>query len=272
MPGPDAGGERGLPALAAQVQINVPFTLLWERYLPLFLEKRLNPEIGLDGPSLDRFSHREFAQVADRLHRAGLRITVHAPFQDLLPGALDRHILQATRTRLQEAFDLLEIFQPQSIVCHAGFEARHYTGVEDRWLDHSVATWEALAPRAARFGTLVTLENVYETEPDLIRRLFSRLSGLNIRFCLDVGHLQAFGGGDFPAWLAAVGDLVGQLHLHDNHGDRDEHLALGQGIVPVAQVLAACAAQGQPPIITLEPHQENSLEPSLQYLAGIWPW
>ena len=272
MPGTDARGKRELPAVAAQVQINVPFTMLWERYLPLFLEQRLNPEIGLDGFSLDRFSRREFAQVAARLHQAGLRITLHAPFQDLLPGALDRHILQATRTRLQEAFDLLEIFQPASIVCHLGFEARHYTGVEDRWLDHSVATWEGLAPQAARVGSLVTLENVYETEPELIRRLFSRLSGGNFRLCLDVGHLQAFGGGDFPAWLAAVGDLVGQLHLHDNRGGQDEHLALGQGNVPVAQVLAACASRGQPPLVTLEPHQENSLEPSLEYLANIWPW
>ena len=27
-----------------------------------------------------------------------------------------------------------------------------------------------------------------------------------------------------------------------------------------------------PPVITLEPHQEDSLEPSLAYLEKIWPW
>jgi len=27
-----------------------------------------------------------------------------------------------------------------------------------------------------------------------------------------------------------------------------------------------------PPIITLEPHQEEDLGPSLEYLARIWPW
>jgi hypothetical protein len=26
------------------------------------------------------------------------------------------------------------------------------------------------------------------------------------------------------------------------------------------------------PIITLEPHQEEDLWPSLEYLARIWPW
>jgi sugar phosphate isomerase/epimerase len=265
-------GVGALPALAAQVQINVPFGLLWERYLPLFLEQRLNPEIGLDGPSLDRFSRQEFSQVAAKLHRAGLSITLHAPFQDLLPGALDRHILGATRARLHEAFALVEIFQPRSIVCHLGFEARHYTGMEDRWLENSLATWEPLAAHAARFACLVTLENVYETETTLIRRLFSRWQEANIRLCLDVGHLQAFGGGDFTTWLTEVGDLVGQLHLHDNHGQHDEHLALGQGTIPLPEVLAYFARRGVPPLVTLEPHQENSVTPSLQYLATIWPW
>ena len=210
--------------------------------------------------------------MADCLHRAGLKITLHAPFQDLLPGALDRHILAATRMRLQEAFDLLDIFQPLSIVCHVGFEARHYTGVEDRWLAHSLATWEPLAAQAARRGTMVALENVYETDPTLMRRLVTQIDAANVRVCLDVGHLQAFGGGDFAAWLTVLGDLVGQLHLHDNQGGEDEHLALGQGVVPVAQILDSLAARQSAPLVTLEPHQENSLAPSLDFLAEHWPW
>ncbi len=74
-------------------------------------------------------------------------------------------------------------------------------GLEERWLAHSVATWEPLAEQAARWGALLTLENVYETQPELIKELFARLPAPNIRLCLDVGHLQAFGGGDFQVWL-----------------------------------------------------------------------
>jgi sugar phosphate isomerase/epimerase len=261
-----------MPAIKAKVQINAPFGRLWERYLPLFLEERLNPEIGLDASSLDRFSRQDFIKVADQLHQAGLNITLHGPFQDILPGALDAKILAASRARLQDAFDLLEIFQPRSIVCHIGYEARHYQELEDRWLAHSVATWEPLAEQAARHGTLVALENVYETQPELIGQLFARLQAPNIRFCLDVGHLQAFGGGNFQAWLTELGSLVGQLHLHDNHGVQDEHLALGQGIIPLPRILSFFAAHNQAPLITLEPHHENSLLPSLEFLAATWPW
>ena len=166
----------------------------------------------------------------------------------------------------------VEIFQPRSIVCHIGYEARHYHGLEERWLAHSVATWEPLAAQAAAYGALLALENVYETQPELIRQLFARLQAPNIRFCLDVGHLQAFGGGDFPEWLELLGSLVGQLHLHDNNGARDEHLALGQGIIPFPDIIGFLPPAMTPPLITLEPHHENSLLPSLEYLAAHWPW
>ncbi|HZE20830.1 MAG TPA: hypothetical protein VE082_02160, partial [Desulfobaccales bacterium] len=62
------------------------------------------------------------------------------------------------------------------------------------------------------------------------------------------------------------------LHLHDNHGDADAHLALGTGRVPLRETLEYLAGRGLQPLITLEPHQEGSLDPSLDFLAGIWPW
>ncbi len=256
----------------AKVQINAPFGMLWERYLPLFLAEHLNPEVGLDALSLDRFTRHDFMKVADKLHQAGLQISLHGPFQDILPGAIDSRILAASRARLQDAFDLLEIFQPRSIVCHIGYESRHYQGLEGRWLDHSVATWEPLAAQAAQYGCLLALENVYETQPELIKELFDRLQAPNIRMCLDVGHLQAFGGGDFQKWLEMLGSLVGQLHLHDNSGGGDEHLGLGQGIIPFPKILGFFAGNNFAPLITLEPHHENSLLPSLEYLAANWPW
>jgi sugar phosphate isomerase/epimerase len=93
-----------------------------------------------------------------------------------------------------------------------------------------------------------------------------------LRVCLDVGHLLAFGGGDFSGWLATLWPVIGHLHLHDNQGDEDTHLALGRGRAPVQKVLEFLAAKGRRPLITLEPHQEGSLTPSLEYLAQIWPW
>ncbi|MEJ2672757.1 MAG: sugar phosphate isomerase/epimerase [Deltaproteobacteria bacterium] len=261
-----------LTALVPQVQVNIPFAFLHTGYQEKFLRRGLNPEIGLDAYSLAHYPPAVFRRVARAFHAAGRRITLHGPFQDLAPGALDDGILAASRRRLRQAFRYLPVFRPTVVVCHLGYEARHYHWDQERWLARCAATFKELASGAAPQGVKVLLENVYETEPELFLEVLDRAGAPNLQVCFDVGHLLAFGTGDFPRWLQTLTPVIGHLHLHDNHGDYDNHLALGRGRVPLKETLDYLAAQGRRPSVTLEPHQEGSLEPSLEYLAGIWPW
>jgi sugar phosphate isomerase/epimerase len=258
--------------LVTRVQVNIPFPFLHTGYLEKFLQRGLNPEIGLDAYSLGHYAPREFRRVARAFHGAGRHLTLHGPFQDMAPGALDDGILAATRRRLRQALRYLAVFRPRAVVCHLGYEARHYRWDQERWLTRSAATWKELAALAAPFGVTVMLENVYETDPALFLEVLGRVRAPNLKVCFDVGHLLAFSTGDFPTWLKTLAPVIGHLHLHDNQGDDDSHLALGTGRVPLKDTLDYLAAQGHRPSVTLEPHQEGSLEPSLAYLADIWPW
>lgn len=259
-------------ALIRRVQVNIPFPFLLRGYLAKFLERGLNPEIGLDAGSLDTYPPAAFRGVAGAFQAAGRRLTLHAPFQDVAPGALDNVILAASRRRLRQAFRWLPVFRPEAVVCHLGFEDRHYRWDLENWLTRAAATFRELGLLAQKLGIRVMLENVYETDPELFQELLRRVGLENVRICLDVGHLNAFGGGDFPRWLNTLRPLIGHLHLHDNQGSLDDHQALGNGTVPVEFILTTLAALGPPPLITLEPHQAGSLEPSLKYLAQLWPW
>jgi len=258
--------------LARRVQVNIPFPFLQSGYLEKFLRRGLNPEIGLDADSLGHYPPGVFRRAARTFQGAGRRITLHGPFQDLAPGALDDGVLGASRRRLRQAFRYIPVFRPAAVVCHLGYEARHYQWDQERWLGRSAATWKELAALAAPYGVTVTLENVYETEPELFLGVIRRAGAANLKVCFDAGHLLAFGGGDFPHWLKTLEPVIGQLHLHDNQGDADAHLALGSGRVPLKETLDYLAGRGRRPLVTLEPHQEGSLEPSLHYLADIWPW
>jgi len=259
-------------ALVARIQVNIPFPFLQTGYLEKFLRRGLNPEIGLDAYSLDHYPPRAFRRVARAFHGAGHHITLHGPFQDLAPGALDDGVLAASRRRLRQACRYLPLFKPRALVCHLGYESHHYLWDQERWLARCAATFKELAGLAAASGVPVMLENVYETDPGLFIEVLNRTGAPNLKVCFDVGHLLAFSTGDFPLWLKTLTPVIGHLHLHDNHGDGDNHLALGTGRVPLKETLDYLAAHGCRPSVTLEPHQEGSLEPSLDYLAGIWPW
>lgn len=167
----------------------------------------------------------------------------------------------------------MPLFQPRTVVCHAGYDWRRHEFLRDAWLEHSLETWSGFAAALYERGCRLMLENVYEERPEEIAALLEPLTGFQVGFCLDSGHQHAFSATPLSHWLDVLGEAVGQLHLHDNRGRRDEHIALGQGKIDFPLLLRRLRRiHATPPIVTLEPHQEDSLQPSLDYLEKHWPW
>jgi len=259
--------------IANKVQINIPFCMLWDKYADTFLKYGLNPEIGIDAAALDRFSRVEFSDMARQLLRRGLSITIHGPFFDLSPGSIDSDVRAVTRHRLQQLLDVVPLYKPKTVVCHAGYEWKRYGFVREVWIENSLEMWRWLGENVKAAGSQLMLENVYEKGPGEIRVLLKRLKAQSVGFCLDTGHQSAFSRDPLTTWLDSLSPFLGQMHLHDNHGIHDDHMALGQGEIDFGTLFRLLKAmKATPPVITLEPHQEDFLEPSLEYLEKIWPW
>ena len=262
---PDSSGRYAV--VTGQCFINAPFAQLRAKLLPLFLGHRLRPEIGLEGDCLWTTPREQFQAVADQLRAHNLPCTLHAPFSDLAPGATDPRIREISRDKLRRAFALLEVFQPDSIVCHLGYDDHKHSYKFDDWLRHSLDTWNELLDLAAATATPVMFENTYETTPRIHHALFTELASRDIGFCLDVGHLTAYARSTWQVFLDTLLPWLRQLHLHDNHGERDEHIAIGQGCFPFRELFAFLREQHLRPLITLEPHSEKDLWLSLRALA-----
>jgi sugar phosphate isomerase/epimerase len=165
------------------------------------------------------------------------------------------------------------LFKPQHLVCHAGYDKKRYFYMKETWIQNSLDMWRWLAERVRKIGGRLVLENVYEEHPDEIKPLLEPLGPVGVGFCLDTGHQAAFGTTPLTVWVAATAPYLAQLHLHDNTGLWDEHLPLGQGNIDFDSFFKQLKEIYQtPPVVTLEPHQERDLWPSLEYLQRIWPW
>ena len=158
-----------------------------------------------------------------------------------------------------------------AVVCHLGYEARHYGWDQERWLARSAATWKELAALAAPYGVTVMLENVHETEPELFLEVLGRVGAANLQVCFDVGHLLAFSTGDFPYGSKPWPRSSATSTSTTTSGTTTPIWPWAPAGSPSGNSRLPGAA-GRRPLITLEPHQEGSLDPSLEYLAGIWPW
>jgi sugar phosphate isomerase/epimerase len=230
---------------------------------------RINPEIGLEGDVLYTFTRRDFQNIAAFLLQENLRCTLHAPFQDMLPGAGDKYVLEATRRKLRRCFDLIEILKPCTIVCHLGYQDHVHSYIFDGWLANSLETWKNLLDVAENRETLVMFENTYETGPGIHKMILEALDSPSARFCLDVGHLLAFAKKPWQEWLANLAGWLGQLHLHDNHGLKDDHLPIGMGNFDFTGLFSSLKKRGITPLITLEPRSERDLWHSLNALDRL---
>lgn len=244
--------------------INAPFNQLREELLELFLTHRIQPEIGLEGFPLDSYNTNDFETIAQTLRSAGLSCTLHAPFLGLDPGATNRLVREHTWGTLRKAFDLISIFKPVSIVCHLNHADGMPKDTEEKWYAYSITIWKELLARAEQHETILMFENTYETSATAHKHLLQSLASPYARFCLDVGHVTAFAKNRWQNWLPDMTPWLGQLHLHDNHGDHDDHLAIGAGKFDFTGLFDYLKTHKLSPIITLEPHHENGLWESLE--------
>lgn len=247
------------------LHVHVPFTQLQDN-LPFLLERRLQPEIAIKGPDLDLVSPVQLRQLAQQLSASGLACTIHAPFMDLNPGALEPLVFAATQQRFTQTLDMAETLGARLIVFHPGYDPWKYGGQDHLWLEQNLRFWPPLLARAAQFDCILALENIFEVRPDTLFELLVQIHSPFFGHCFDIGHWNLFSVTTLNDWFAVLGSRMVHLHLHDNFGKRDDHLPIGEGNIDFSTLFSLLGVLPLSPSITLESHSQSTLLRSCEAL------
>jgi len=239
------------------------------KYLRRLIGLGINAELYFSAADLDGLRNDELESVRDALRSSGLECTVHGPYMDLCPGSPDPKIAAASKERISQGIDVASVLGAKLIVTHSGFDRRRYGDIVDEWLERSVAFWEEMASAARAEGLKIAVENTFDDGPDPLCRLVEALDPETLGFCLDVGHLNLFGRRSLDEWFESVRGRLWEVHLHDNFGETDEHLAIGEGSIDFAHLFALLSRLDEQPILTIEAHDEARVRRSLEALARL---
>jgi sugar phosphate isomerase/epimerase len=126
----------------------------------------------------------------------------------------------------KRAIDVSEDLPFSRMVLHMGGSRET---ADPRKRDAAFSSLEHLVLHAHHAGVTLTVENTTSEmgDPAYLRAFVdeTRLTGL--RFNFDIGHANLADGlaeQRIEKSLAPLQDLVASVHLHDNHGEKDEHL------------------------------------------------
>jgi len=240
------------------IHISIPYDILIQRQDEI-IGMGVNPEISMSSETLDNCDETDIRRLSDALKKAGLSCSMHAPFMDLAPGAVDSKVRRVTEERFDQVLHSAALLRPKIIVFHPEYDAWRHQEVFDLWFSGSLQMWVPIVREAEKLGVMVALENVFDRGPEILKKLIEKIDSSNCGFCFDTGHSLVFGKKKWQAWMDALGNHLIEVHLHDNAGKSDEHLPPGDGCFDFSGFFRYLHQLPSTPLYTLEVHQEENV-------------
>jgi sugar phosphate isomerase/epimerase len=224
---------------------------------------RACPELYIKADRIKDFSARTMA-ATKKILGDFREHTVHAPFMDVWPGAADEDMRRLSLEKMARVMEIASALESKLVVMHFNYDPIYYRQQFGQWLDRAAQFFSTLL--RDHDGPLIALENIAEPTPHIVLQLLKKVGQPRLVHCFDFGHHHVFARIPFQEWLFYLDPRQHiHLHLHDNHGDSDDHLALGQGSIDWPAAKAAIAGLSCPFSITLEPKSANTLRVSAAY-------
>lgn len=268
----------------------------------VFLHRKLTPALlgeiesaGFTGVELfcahghlDYKNPEEMRELADWFRDHELAVhALHAPTdRDFSPGresGIPISISDLERVRrldavdeIKHALDLVDLFPFRYLVQHvaASRDAR-----DPRKWDAAFNSLEHLAMFAKQRGVTIALENTpgEMATPANLRHFIADTRLTDLRLCFDTGHAH-MEDGVLPSF-ETMRELAVTSHVHDNRGEKDEHLLPYRGTIDWPAALSALAtpvASGLPLVLELKdpnphgPAEQTSADGTLAEVRAVF--
>ena len=191
------------------------------------------------------------------------RLWLHAPFAELHPCAIDPLVRDIAAQRYRRAIAMARRLGIKHVVIHDGYVPFVY--FPEWFVEQSVNFWRAFLPEVPEDMT-IALENVMDDGPGMLADIMKGVDDPRLRVCLDVGHANTTVSKTPPLdWIAPLAPWLRHVHIHSNFGDWDLHNPLGEGNIPMEQVLDALLTDCPAATYTIE---NMNCTPSLDWLAA----
>lgn len=181
-------------------------------------------------------AYRPYKEAAEKYNVRILQMHAHAPGWSPNDSAeTDDYVIHVHEKTIM----LCSYLGCSHLIVHPFFpDYRLTVNAEQEW-DANIRMYSRLIPAAKKYGVTICLENMFTVfkgkiysslcqEPEEVNRYIDTLNEIAgekvFAFCLDTGH-SLLVGKDILRVIQQIGHRIERLHIHDNDGWDDQHLA-----------------------------------------------
>jgi hypothetical protein len=150
---------------------------------------------------------------------------------------------------IKRAIEVAEVIPFHFLVLHIGIQDEVF---DEHKFEGALTSVEHLRAFAKPLGVSLLLENIPNelSAPQKLVALIQTLHYDDIGVCLDLGHAHL--GPGVEAAIETLKPLIRSVHVHDNHGMKDEHLWPGEGSIDFQRAMELLRTAPQIPALVLE--------------------
>lgn len=197
---------------------------------------------------LDEWSHKlddkRIRELLELKRNYSLNYVVHAPYDGINISTPQRSLRKAALKLIETSMQSARYLDARLIVLHSGFKSPlDFIKPKTTW-NIFLDVLKRIDKIANDLDIYVGVENMPSGGNALIESceeammLIEEVQALErIGLTLDVGHSNTVGTYEARNYLLKAGEHLFHLHIHDNNGKKDEHLAVGSGTINWASIM-----------------------------------
>lgn len=207
-------------------------------------------------------------ELIDLINSYDLKYTVHSPFIDVNIASLNPAVADFSVSEIKRSIDLANMIDSKIVVVHPGILGFHGRGREDIVYQISEEHLKVVGDYAKDSGVDACIENLPNITDFMfmdVNQLNDTLVKLDLPMTMDIGHAHTNGFTPDEIYF----DSIKHIHVHDNPGDDDTHLALGEGTFDVNGFFDVFTKKKYDGIYMLELMSVDFIEKSLEYMKNL---
>ena len=192
--------------------------------------------------------------------------TLHGAFLDITVSSSDPLIRNISDYRVRQSLDIGSRLKVRGVVFHTNyltdFKSSPY---REKWVHENTLYWRGISSEYKNL--CIYMENMFDDTPELLTRLAENLNDTeNFGVCLDLAHAH-LSKVPLSGWIDALKKHIKHIHINDNFGEEDLHLAVGRGNIDWSVLKNPELTQNRPSIL-LEVSGKDKILDSYRYLSS----
>ncbi len=241
---------------------SLPFV---DKSLDEFLEYVRNKDLYCIEIVLEMYDKEEIM----KLKNEDFKILAHAPWYDVNIGHLNENLRKCSVKVIKESIKTCYEIGCEILTVHSGRVSSITYGKRYNVLNKTIDSLREIVEYAKNYNVFICLENA----ANIIDSTCIKFEEFNyvlenvkdLYVTLDLGH--AITSGDFDMYKKFLKDYrLKNIHIHDNNGRYDEHLAIGDGVLKKFINEIIDAYKNGTFYLTIEVSKIEYIERSLEFL------